>query len=95
MREVRGKSLGFYHYAGGGNATREADHFVNTVSPYVGEAVLVLNWESYQNAAWDNSNWIRVFVNRVHERTGVWPLVYVQASAIHQIPADVRANCGL
>ena len=90
-----GKSLGFYHYAGGGNATREADHFVNTVRPYVGEAVLVLDWESYQNAAWGNSNWIRVFVNRVHERTGVWPLVYVSAAFIPQIPADVCANCGL
>lgn len=91
----RGKSLGFYHYAGGGNATREADHFVNTVRPYVGEAVLVLDWESYQNAAWGNSNWIRVFVNQVHDRTGVWPLVYVSAAFIPQIPADVRANCGL
>ena len=91
----RGKSLGFYHYAGGGNATREADYFVNTVRPYVGEAVLVLDWESYQNAAWGNSNWIRVFVNRVHDRTGVWPLVYVSAAFIPQIPADVRANCGL
>lgn len=42
-----------------------------------------------------HSNWIRVFVNRVHERTGVWPLVYVSAAFIPQIPADVRANCGL
>lgn len=91
----RGKSLGFYHYAGGGNATREADHFVNTIRPYVGEAVLVLDWESYQNSAWGNSNWIRVFINRIHERTGVWPLVYVSAAFIPQIPADVRANCGL
>lgn len=36
-----------------------------------------------------------MFVNRVHERTGVWPLVYVSAAFIPQIPADVRANCGL
>lgn len=28
----RGKSLGFYHYAGGGNATAEADYFVSTPS---------------------------------------------------------------
>ncbi|MDH7873108.1 LysM peptidoglycan-binding domain-containing protein [Bifidobacterium catenulatum] len=42
-----------------------------------------------------HSNWIRVFVNRVHERTGVWPLGYVSAAFIPQIPADVRANCGL
>lgn len=36
-----------------------------------------------------------VGVVNVHERTGVWPLVYVSAAFIPQIPADVRANCGL
>ena len=36
-----------------------------------------------------------MFVNRVHDRTGVWLLVYVSAAFIPQIPADVRANCGL
>ena len=91
----RGKSLGFYHYAGGGNATAEADHFVNTVRPYLGSAVLVLDWESYQNSAWGSSSWIRVFVNRVHARTGVWPLVYTSAAYLWQIPSDVRAHCGL
>lgn len=34
--QQRGKSLGFYHYAGGGNATAEADYFVNAVRPYLG-----------------------------------------------------------
>lgn len=63
--QQRGKSLGFYHYAGGGNATAEADYFVNAVRPYLGRAVLVLDWEGYQNAAWGDSNWVRVFVNRV------------------------------
>ena len=91
----RGKSLGFYHYAGGGNATAEADYFVNTVRPYIGRAVLVLDWEGYQNAAWGDSNWVRVFVNRVHARTGVWPLVYTSAAYLWQIPTDVRNRCGL
>nr|DAM75925.1 MAG TPA: hypothetical protein [Caudoviricetes sp.] len=96
--QSKGKSLGFYHYAGGGDATREADHFVNTIRPphtHIGRAVLVLDWESYQNTAWGNGNWIRAFTDRVHARTGVWPLVYVSAAFIHQIPADVRAKCGL
>lgn len=93
--QQRGKSLGFYHYAGGGNATAEADYIVNTVRPYIGRAILVLDWEGYQNAAWGNSNWVRVFVNRVHSRTGVWPLVYTSAAYLYQIPADVRSHCGL
>lgn len=90
-----GKKLGLYHYAGGNNATAEANHFINHACPYAGRAVLVLDWESYQNGAWGNGNWVREFVRRGHTLTGVWPMVYVQASAIWQIPSDVRANCGL
>lgn len=91
----RGKSLGLYHYAGGNNAASEADYFVGRARDYIGRAVLVLDWESYQNAQWGNSDWVRRFVQRVHTLTGVWPMVYVQASALGQIPGDVRANCGL
>lgn len=91
----RGKSLGLYHYAGGNNAEAEADYFVGRARDYIGRTVLVLDWESYQNAQWGNSDWVRRFVQRVHTLTGVWPMVYVQASALGQIPGDVRANCGL
>lgn len=91
----RGKSLGFYHYAGGGNATAEADYFVNAVRPYIGRAIHVLDWEGYQNAAWGDSNRVRVFVNRVHARIGVWLLVYTSAAYLYQILSDVRSRCGL
>lgn len=47
-----GKKLGLYHYAGGNNPTAEANHFINHARFYVGRAVLVLDWESYQNSAW-------------------------------------------
>lgn len=90
-----GKKLGLYHYAGGNNPTAEANHFINHARPYVGRAVLVLDWESYQNSAWGNGNWVREFAQRIHDLTGVWPMVYVQASGIWQIPSDVRAKCGL
>ncbi|MGE8691825.1 GH25 family lysozyme [Bifidobacterium bifidum] len=85
-----GKKLGLYHYAGGNNPTAEANHFINHARSYVGRAVLVLDWESYQNSAWGNGNWVREFIQRIHTLTGVWPMVYVQASAIWQIPSDVR-----
>lgn len=90
-----GKRLGLYHYAGGNDPIREADHFLTHAQPYVRRAMLVLDWEANQNRAWGNGNWVRRFTHRIHERTGVWPMVYVQASAIHQIPADVRRQCGL
>lgn len=90
-----GKALGLYHYAGGYNATAEADWFLAQIGDYVGRAVLVLDWESNQNAAWGNGGWVLQFVQRIHDRTRVWPLVYVQASAIRQIPQQVWDTCGL
>ena len=57
--------------------------------------MLVLDWESYQISAFGNSNWIREWVNRVHERTAVWPVVYCSKSVVSQIPSDVRSHCML
>ena len=52
-----------------------------------------------QGVGFENGSWRTqakcVTVQRVHTLTGVWPMVYVQASALNQIPSDVRANCGL
>ncbi|WP_052119663.1 GH25 family lysozyme [Bifidobacterium biavatii] len=90
-----GKLLGAYHYARGGTATTEANHFLATFNPWRGKAIPVLDWESGDNTAWGDGTWVRAWVERVHKRTGVWPLVYVQSSAINQIPEDVRKNCGL
>lgn len=89
-----GKLLGLYHYAGGGDAVREADYFIENIKNYVGQAVLALDWESNQNAAWGVNNWCRRFVDRVHELTGVWPLIYVSQSAIGQV-ANCADTCGL
>lgn len=100
-----GKATGVYHFANGGNAIGEADFFVNAVSARVGRSTLNLDWEqclaygrygcATVNPNWGNPNWIRQWVNRVHERTRVWPAVYVQRSAVWQVPSDVRAHCML
>lgn len=89
-----GKLLGLYHYAGGGDPVAEADYFINNIKNYVGQAVLALDWESYQNASWGNTSWCRKFVDRVHETTKVWPLIYVSQSAIGQV-ANCASTCGL
>lgn len=91
----KGEGLGLYDYASGMDPVAEADVFVDLVADYVGKAVLVLDWESNQNAAWGDSGWIRAWVNRVHARTGVWPMVYVSRAYVSQIPGDVRRNCAL
>ncbi|MDY4865182.1 GH25 family lysozyme [Limosilactobacillus sp.] len=89
-----GKLRGLYHYAGGGNPEAEAQYFINNIKNYVGKAVLILDWESYQNASWGNTSWARQFVDEVHRLTGVWCLIYVQESALWQV-ANCAKDCGV
>lgn len=92
----RGKKLGVYHFASGTDARAEADYFVNNIKGYIGEAVLVLDWEA--NAISRGPSWVRDFVRRVKERTNVPPIIYGSASPLsaHGIPqVSKEENCGL
>jgi GH25 family lysozyme M1 (1,4-beta-N-acetylmuramidase) len=83
-----GKKLGLYHYASGGNATAEADHFINEVGGYAGKAVFYLDWESYQNSAFESGNdtyWIQQFAQEVYNRTGQTILVYGSRSVVFDL----------
>lgn len=90
-----GKSVGVYHYAMGNAARREADFFVDNVKGYVGRAVLALDWESQDNPRFGDGAWIDAWVRRVYERTRVWPVIYLQASALGQLSGYVREHCGV
>lgn len=90
-----GKSIGVYHYAMGNSAAAEADFFVDNVAGYIGRAVLVLDWESADNPRFGNGAWIDAWVRRVYDRTRVWPMIYIQASALGQLSAYVREHCGI
>lgn len=90
-----GKSVGVYHYAMGHDANAEADFFIDNVRGYVGNAVLVLDWESQNNPQFGNGAWVETWVRHVHARTQVWPIVYVQASALWQLTSFVREHCGV
>lgn len=82
----RGLRWGFYHFASNGNPTTEADFFVDNTINYFGKGIPVLDWETTQDVAWVNS-----FVNRVHERTGVWPWIYGNPWRFNQ--GGVEGNC--
>lgn len=92
----RGKLLGVYHFATGLDPKAEADFFVNHTKGYHGEAVLVLDWEA--NAISRGAAWVRSFVQRVKETTGIPPIIYGSASPLsaYGIPAIAAAeNCAL
>lgn len=80
-----GKLLGVYHYANGGSPTAEADYFYRNIKGYIGEAIPVLDWESGGNRSWGSTDWARSFAVKFHELSGVWPMIYVQASALGQV----------
>ncbi|MBA2915509.1 glycoside hydrolase family 25 [Lactobacillus crispatus] len=88
------KLLGIYHYCSGGNAKAEAQYFYKNTKNYIGEAVPAVDWESYQNSSWGNKNYVRTFVDEFHKLSSVWPLIYVQESAINQV-ANCAKDCGL
>lgn len=84
--KASGKLWGFYHFAGNGNATAEADYFVENCRNYFGEGIPVLDWEGTQGVAWVNE-----FVRRVHDITGVWPWIYANPWRFNQ--GGVESNC--
>lgn len=82
LAKSKKKLLGIYHYAGGGDPVKEADYFYQHSRGYFGEAVPALDWEEYQNSAWGNTSWCLKFINRIHELSGVWCLLYTGLDGI-------------
>lgn len=81
--KATGKKRGVYHYAEGGDPIAEADFFVNNCLGYVGDAILVLDWEGIDNPTFGSGRdkaWCKQWLDRVYERTGVKPLLYFSAS---------------
>ena len=76
----QGKLLGVYHFARPdmNSAEAEANFFVENIKGYVGEAILVLDWE----VATHNVAWAKAFLDRVQLATGVRPLIYMSASVV-------------
>ena len=81
------KLMGCYHYAAGLDPIAEADFFLEVAHNHISEAILVLDWESAQNARWGDNDkeWIEAFCNRIKEKTGVKPFVYIQASTLDKV----------
>lgn len=88
--------LGLYHFTWGKAAETEADFFLAQIGDYVGRAVLVIDYEG--EAVRLGREWLRAFIRRIVERTGVNPMVYagsadIIAQDLVQLCRD--ENCGL
>ena len=85
--KAAGKLLGVYHYAEGGDPKAEANYFLANINGYIKEAIICLDWESVDNSRWGKSDaeWVKTWCDYVHSKTGVRPIVYIQASAISRL----------
>lgn len=87
-----GQLFGFYHYAKGYDPIAEADFFIGETQDYFGYGIPVLDYEESSI----NVNWCEAFLNRVHDVTDVWPLIYVQASWVDKFNDSwIPEKCGL
>ena len=87
-----GKKLGVYHFARpdlGNTAIAEADWFVKETLGYHKEAMLILDWESGDLS---NVSWAKAWLDRVHEKTGVKPLIYMSESPANSYDWSSVAN---
>lgn len=85
------KLLGFYHFASTGNPIAEADFFISVIKDYIGKAVLVLDFESGAINAWGNIG-ARQFLNRVKEKTGINPMIYMSVEVTRQFNWSMISN---
>lgn len=91
-----GKKLGLYHYMSYMTpAKQQAEHFVDTVKPYLNKAVLVLDFES--TAVNKGVSFALEFLQTVENLTGVKPMIYMSQSvaASHDWTSVINNDYGL
>ncbi|UVX99602.1 MAG: glycosyl hydrolase family 25 [Bacteriophage sp.] len=89
-----GKKTGVYHFARKGDAIAQAKYFVNHISGYIGQSVLVLDYES--SAVDQGVGWAKDWLDAVYNMTGVKPVIYMSNSAVHRYDwSEVAKNYSL
>lgn len=88
---------GLYHFAYGMDAVQEADLFIKTIEAYIGRVIPVLDYEMPFSDKGDTA-WVRRFVRRVKEKTGVNCMIYASSSVIQSqglVALAREENCGI
>ena len=84
---------GFYHFNGTANPLSEAEFFVNNTRNYFGHGIPVLD---YEVANGNDRRWAEKFMKRVHDLTGIWPMLYTSASWLPRFEGSwIPEKCGL
>lgn len=88
------KPWGVYHFLDGTDVVKQAEFFYNNVKGYIGQGVMVLDYEMYgrQGAAA-----VERFVKRFYELSGVYVWLYMNESDSNSDTWSdyLKKNCGL
>ena len=93
-----GMRIGLYHFVDTSiSAEEQAQFFIDNVQPYIGKAVLMLDWENSSSTP-NNLNagpaFAKRFLDYVYEKTGVRPLVYMSRAVVHSYDWTSVADAG-
>ena len=84
---------GFYHFARENEPEDEAEFFYNECLNYFGHGITVLDYETDN---YDNREWCERFLQRLHDLSGVWAMVYISAYRCGQYAGSwIPDKCGL
>ena len=83
---------GFYHFARENDPEQEADYFYNETRNYFTHGIPILDYET-QN--YDNVEWCEKWLQRIHDLSGVWPILYMSASRCGEFENSwIPEKCG-
>lgn len=84
---------GFYHFARENNPEDEAQFFYDNCKNYFNHGIPILDYETENYC---NKDWCERFINKVHELSGVWCIIYISASrCIEYVGSWIPNECGL
>ena len=84
---------GFYHFARENNPENEAQFFYDNCRNYFNHGIPVLD---YETSNYNDREWCERFLNKLHELSGVWAMLYISASRCIEYEGSwVPNTCGL
>ncbi|MFB9770083.1 LysM peptidoglycan-binding domain-containing protein [Lactiplantibacillus modestisalitolerans] len=96
-----GKKLGVYHFIrNDSDIKQQADYFLTVVKPYIGKAMLVLDFENTTGSTIQNQTGVglaKQWLDYVYQQTGVRSVLYTGVSCENSLDwsSVVKANYGL
>jgi GH25 family lysozyme M1 (1,4-beta-N-acetylmuramidase) len=86
----KGKRLGLYHFAGAGDAKREANYFWNAAKFYNGKAIFVLDYEAA--ATRNGPGWVKTWMDEIARLSGRTPVFYSYYAVVTSQKLDAVAK---